>query len=211
MQLATFVISPIRSNCYILSQDEAVGRDAVVIDPGDTALDAVFAYIREHQLNVTAVWNTHAHFDHVMGVDLVRAKYGAPAYVHPADMPIWDNVAQATQEMFARSVPALNPPDGSFEDGQKLTLGSDEFTIWHTPGHSPGSVCIVGERMAFTGDTLFAGTIGATHFYLGDAKAMETSLRKLLQLRDDLELYPGHGQPTSMGRERTSNMFLVQL
>lgn len=211
MRLQAFVVSPIRSNCYVLSQEDGDRREAVVIDPGDTALDDVFGYIGEHNLNVKAVWNTHAHFDHVMGVDIVRARYRVPAYVHAADMPIWNGVAQATKEMFGRTVPSLNPPDEFFEDGQKLTLGTDEFTVWHTPGHSPGSVCIVGETFAFTGDTLFAGTIGATHFYLGDQAAMEASLRELLQLDDDLTLYPGHGQPTTMGHERVTNVFLLRL
>lgn len=209
MQLASFVMGPIRSNCYVLAQDPGDGKDAVVIDPGDTELEPVFAYIDEHQLRVVAVWNTHAHFDHVMGVDLVRTRYNVPAYVNEADLPIWNGVAQATLEMFERQVPELGAPNGYLTDGQQLTLGAEKFVVWHTPGHSPGSICLIGETLAFTGDTLFAGTIGATHFFLGSPQAMETSLQRLQKLPDELAIYPGHGQPSTIGQERQSNPYLL--
>ncbi|MDQ0188722.1 MBL fold metallo-hydrolase [Alicyclobacillus cycloheptanicus] len=208
MRIKAIVVSQIGANCYVVAQDADKGNDAVIIDPGDIVLDPVFAYIEEEGLNVVAIWNTHAHFDHVMGVDVARARYRVPAYVHEADMPIWNQVADATLQMFGRTVPPLAPPDGYFTEGQVLSLGDETFTIWHTPGHSPGSVCLVGGDVAFTGDTLFAGTIGATHFFLGDPKAMEQSLKRLMKLPDDMVLYPGHGHRTTMNRERMSNPYL---
>lgn len=207
MRIEAFVVSQIGANCYVVAED-APGRDCVIIDPGDVLLDPVFAYIEQQQLSVQAVWNTHAHFDHVMGVDVARERYGVPAYLHAADLPIYDVVAQATLQMFAREVPPLQPVDGYLEEGQVVSLGANDFTVWHTPGHSPGSICLVGEQVAFTGDTLFAGTIGATHFHLGDPKAMERSLKRLVTLPDDLVVYPGHGRPTTMARERLSNPYL---
>ncbi|MCL6547960.1 MAG: MBL fold metallo-hydrolase [Alicyclobacillus sp.] len=208
MRIATFVVSPIGSNCYVLAQDESEGRDAVIIDPGDTELEPVLRHIEEHGLHVVAVWNTHAHLDHVMGVDVIRHRLQVPAYVHKDDLPIWSTLAEQTRNWLGRAVPPLDPPDGYLEDGMELTLGRDTFRVWHTPGHSPGSVCFVHADLAFTGDTLFAGTIGRTDLPLSDPDAMQASLRRLLALPDHLTLYPGHMGPTTMSAERRANPFL---
>ena len=208
MKIQSFVVSPFASNCYVLSLDAEEGRDAVIIDPGDTALEAVFRYIEENGLQVQAIWNTHAHLDHVMGVDVVRDRYGVQAFVHGDDLPVWDGLAQSARNWLSKEVSPLASPDGLWADGDEVSLGSHKFRIWHTPGHSPGSVCLVGDEVAFTGDTLFAGTIGRTDLPLSDASAMQTSLQKLLALPDGLQLFPGHMNPTSMAHERNTNPFL---
>jgi hydroxyacylglutathione hydrolase len=209
MKLASFVISPIGSNCYVLSESELAGSRAVIVDPGDTALEPVFAYIEANRFQLEAIWNTHGHFDHVMGVDLVRARYGVPAYLHAADVPVWDTMADVTQRWLQKRVEPLAPPDHLWSDGDVVELGSAQFQIWHTPGHSPGSVCFVGDEFTFTGDTLFAGSIGRTDFPLSSPVDMEQSLQRLLTLPDSTVIYPGHGHKSTIGEERKVNPFLV--
>lgn len=211
MKIQSFVVSPLASNCYVLSLDAEEGHHAVVIDPGYVELGDVLRYIDANQLEVVAVWNTHAHLDHVMGVDLVRRRYNVPAYVHKDDLPLWENVAAMAQSWLGQEVPSLRDPDGFWQEGDEVSLGDHSFNIWHTPGHSPGSVVLVGDECAFTGDTLFAGSIGRTDLPLSDPQAMQDSLIKLLALPDELELYPGHMNSTTMGRERHSNFFLRDL
>ncbi|MCF8565184.1 MBL fold metallo-hydrolase [Alicyclobacillus tolerans] len=208
MRLRAFVVSPIGSNCYVIAEDAAQGNQAVIVDPGDVSLDPVFDYIAKEHLEVVAVWNTHAHFDHVAGVDVVRNKFQVPAWVHADDLPLWDNLPAVMQQWLGKSVDALRAPDHFWKDGDVVALGQHKFTVWHTPGHSPGSVCLVGEQLVFTGDTLFAGSIGRTDLPLSDSQAMMKSLQRLLDLPDALELFPGHMQSTTMQRERMTNPFL---
>ena len=208
MRLRAFVVSPIGSNCYVIAEDAAQGNQAVIVDPGDVSLDPVFDYIAKEHLEVVAVWNTHAHFDHVAGVDVVRNKFQVPAWVHADDLPLWDNLPAVMQQWLGKSVDALRAPDHFWKDGDVVALGQNKFTVWHTPGHSPGSVCLVGEQLVFTGDTLFAGSIGRTDLPLSDSQAMMKSLQRLLDLPDALELFPGHMQSTTMQRERMTNPFL---
>ena len=208
MKIKSFVVSPVQSNCYVLSESDEAGSKAVIIDPGDINLQQVFDYIDEQGFQIIANWNTHAHFDHIMGVDIVRNRYNVPSYVHKADLPIWTELAQTVQAWIGQNVEPLNPPDGFFEDGDILCLGNDKFTVFHSPGHSPGSVCFVGTDIVFTGDTLFAGSIGRTDLPLSSGKAMFNSLKRLLEWQDHLVLYPGHMQSTTMERERRTNPFL---
>ncbi|MCL6632831.1 MAG: MBL fold metallo-hydrolase [Alicyclobacillus herbarius] len=211
MRVDVFVVSPFGSNCYVLAADDRAGAEAVIIDPGDTALEPVFTHIDKRGWRVTAVWNTHAHIDHVLGVDAVRHRYGVPAFVHAADQPLWEAVPEYAQLWLGQSAAALAPPDGFFADGDTVSVGGRKFTVWHTPGHSPGSVCLVGNDFVLTGDTLFAGSIGRTDLPLSDADEMTNSLRRLLELDDSLVLYPGHMQATTMGKERKTNPFLRSL
>lgn len=208
MEVKSFVISPIQSNCYVISESLDPGAQAVVIDPGDTALDPVFQYIDAHQFKVVANWNTHAHFDHVLGVDVLRRQYHIPAYVHALDVGRWQDTPNSVATWLGTTAAALGEPDGFFADGDVLTLGDESFTVWHTPGHSPGSVCFVSSTMAFTGDTVFRGTVGRTDLVESDPQAMEDSLRRILTWSDALTLYPGHGPDTTMEQERQQNRFL---
>jgi len=207
LKIEAFVISPIGSNCYVLYDDET--REAVIVDPGDTALGPVFSFIEDEALTVQAIWATHGHFDHVMGVDVVREKYRVQAWVHEADAPLWAGVAEVTMKWLHRSVPSLAAPDLFWKDGDVVVLASHVFQVLHTPGHSPGSVCLVHQNIAITGDTLFAGSIGRTDLPLSDGQAMQLSLIRLLAtLADSVALYPGHAGDSTMGIERQSNPYL---
>jgi hydroxyacylglutathione hydrolase len=208
MKIHSFVVSPLASNCYVVAETDAPGAKAVVIDPGDTVLDPVVSCIEEGRLSLQAIWCTHAHLDHVMGVDILRRRYGVPAIVHAADRPLWDTVHETVRQWLGRDMAPLAPPDDTWQEGDVIRLGSLRFTVWHTPGHSPGSVCLVGDEVAFTGDTLFAGSVGRTDLPFSDPAAMRTSLCRVLEWPDHLRLYPGHMGATLMSHERQWNPFL---
>ncbi|MCL6452563.1 MAG: MBL fold metallo-hydrolase [Alicyclobacillus sp.] len=211
MQVAAFTVSPLLSNCYVLSESLTPGSPTVVIDPGDPTLDPVLDYIERHQLRVTEVWATHAHLDHVLGVDVIRQRFGVPAAVHAADLPVWREVPADAARWLGMQVEPLAEPDRLLQEGDRLRVGDTVFTVWHTPGHSPGGVVLVGAELAFTGDTLFAGTIGRVDLPHADPAAMQRSLARLLALPDELTLYPGHMGRTTMGEERRANPFLQNL
>ncbi|WAH38440.1 MBL fold metallo-hydrolase [Alicyclobacillus dauci] len=208
MEIRRFVVSPIQANCYVLSESLDKGARAVIVDPGDTDLTQVFTYIDDHEFKVEANWNTHAHFDHVLGVDIVRDKYHCPSYLHPDDQGVWDATPASTQQWIQRNVEPLNAPDEYYRDGDTVNLAGEVFTIWHTPGHSPGGVCLVGREFALTGDTLFRGTVGRTDLPKASPGAMDASLKRILEWDDNLVIYPGHGESTTFGVEREHNRFL---
>lgn len=209
MHVESFVVSPLQSNCYVLSTSMDAGAKAVIVDPGDPDLTRVFHYIDLHEFTVEAIWCTHGHFDHVLGADRARQRYNVPAYLHEADVTLWKNSSQHAQMWLGQAYLPLNDPDGFWRDGEEVDLDGNKFEIWHTPGHSPGGVCIIGTEFAFTGDTLFAGTIGRTDFPESNAAEMEQSLYRLTSLPGQLDLYPGHMQATTMNRELSTNPFLM--
>ncbi len=186
--LRKLVVGPYQTNCYILVCRET--RDAMVIDPGDEVYRIV-KEISAHELRVRAIVITHGHIDHVGGAAEIRRITGAPIMIHPMDAP------------------GLGfPPDGTLQEGAPLTLGNYTISVIHTPGHSPGGVCLHAPGAVFSGDTLFAGSIGRTDFAGGDHKALIRGVReKIFPLGDGLRVYPGHGPATSIGEERKRNPF----
>jgi len=193
-------------NCYLVA-DEGRGECAV-IDPGeDTAL--IGRVLTELHMRPVAIWLTHAHIDHVVGVPEVKRMTGAPVYLHPADRPLYDRVAQQAVAFGMRAGP-LPPPDRAFAHGDVVRVGDIMFAVRHTPGHSPGSVSLVGSDVVFVGDVLFQGSIGRTDLPGGDADTLLQSIRReLLSLPDDTIVYSGHGLETTVGRERAANPFLT--
>ncbi len=193
-------------NCYLVIDESA--RECAIIDPGEEAgriLDAV----AQSGARPTAIWLTHAHIDHVLGVPQVRARTGAPVLLHPADLPLYEGVP-AQAEWFGLRAPALPAPDGAFAHGDVVTVGSLAFAVRHTPGHSPGSVSLVGQGVVFGGDVLFAGSIGRTDLPGGDFDTLMASIeRELLELPDHTIVHSGHGPDTTVGQERRTNPFLT--
>lgn len=208
MEIYTFITSPIQSNCYVLSESNQRGAKAVVIDPGDLHLEPVFEYIDSHGYEVVANWNTHAHFDHILGVDLIRKRYDVKSYLHHEDQVIWNRLAEDSARWLGTKIEELAEPDVYLNEGDKLFLGDLEFSVLFTPGHSPGSICFIGKEIAFTGDTLFAGSIGRVDLPLSSPTDMEHSLNKIKSLPDELRIYPGHGGISTIGREKHFNPFL---
>lgn len=211
MEIASFVLSPFRSNCYVISESTENGARAVIVDPGDRDVNAVLDYVRKRDLHVEAVWATHAHVDHVMGVDAVRNAFQVPAYVHQADAVLWSQMSEDAKRWLGIEVPTLAEPDGYIDEGQTLTCGEVSFVVWHTPGHSRGSVCLISDTVAFTGDTLFAQGVGRTDLPGGSFSELSASLKRLLTLPDEIQIYPGHMGTSTIGLERQINPFLLEL
>jgi len=193
-------------NCYLVI-DEAAGECAV-IDPGEDS-GVIRRAITAAGVRPTAIWLTHAHLDHVLGVPEVAGVSGAPVYLHPADRPLYDAVPQQAA-WFGLRAPSLPAPDRALAHGDVVGVGELRFAVRHTPGHSPGSVCLVGQGVVFGGDVLFAGSIGRTDLPGGDFDALIGSIeRELLVLPDATVVHSGHGPDTTIGHERRTNPFLT--
>lgn len=209
MIVETLQLGPIATNCYIV-HDEATGR-AAVIDPGGDA-PRVTAALARRNLTVEAIIATHAHFDHIGAVrDLVLAT-GAPFLAGEAELPVLKTAAEQALMFFGIAVPPPPAPDRLLRDGDELTLAGARFRVAHTPGHSPGHICLLGDGAAFVGDVVFPGSIGRTDLPGGDYDTLMRAIaRHILTLPDETVLYSGHGPETTVGRERRTNPFLAGL
>jgi glyoxylase-like metal-dependent hydrolase (beta-lactamase superfamily II) len=187
--------------------DESAGECAV-IDPGEEA-GLILHKVRDTGTRVTAIWLTHAHVDHVLGVGRVREETGAPVFLHEADRRLYDAVPQQAAAFGVAAV-AQPAPDRAWAHGDVARVGSLEFAVRHVPGHSPGHVALVGHGVVFGGDVLFAGSIGRPDLPGGDLATLLDSIRReLLSLPDDTIVHSGHGPDTTIGAERRSNPFLA--
>jgi glyoxylase-like metal-dependent hydrolase (beta-lactamase superfamily II) len=193
-------------NCWLLA-DGRTG-DAVMIDPGEEP-GMFLAELDTRRWSLRAIWITHGHIDHILGVAAVKRATGAPVYLHPADRPLYDALAEQGAWFGLRADPPP-PPDQALAASQQLAVGGLEFTVRHTPGHSPGSVSFVGQGTIFGGDVLFNGSIGRTDLPGGDfATLMRSIQRDFLSLPDSTVVRSGHGPETTIGVERLTNPFLT--
>jgi glyoxylase-like metal-dependent hydrolase (beta-lactamase superfamily II) len=223
--IAGFPAGPWGTNCYVVATEP--GAECVVVDPGKDAASGVADVVREHRLKPVAVLVSHGHIDHMWCVAPVAGTYNATAYVHPDDRHLLSDpmsgISADTAGMLLGGTYEFAEPDDVAEvgDGDTVELAGIRFVIDHTPGHTPGSITFrtpyddkaaeVSEVM-FSGDLLFAGSIGRTDLPGGDHAAMLRSLAtKVLTLPDDIVVLPGHGEQTSIGRERATNPFLLDL
>jgi glyoxylase-like metal-dependent hydrolase (beta-lactamase superfamily II) len=215
--LRSVVVGVLDTNCWVLHAEG--DRRALVVDPGD---DAAAVAAATADLDVVAIALTHAHFDHVLAVPELTARWQVPVYAHPADRPVWPSeldvvrrtgswdAGTATAELLARDPALLVPPAGPpwdgrstpVTDGELLQVGPLRVEVLHTPGHSPGGISmLVGEHL-LTGDTLFPGGPGLTGPRLSDFPTIIRSVRRLLELPDSTRVHPGHGAGTTIGAER---------
>ncbi len=223
MLIAGFPAGPWGTNCYVVATGP--GAECVVIDPGKDAAEGVAAVVREHNLKPVSVLVTHGHVDHMWCVAPVAGTYDATAYIHPLDRHLLANpmagMSPETTAMLLGGKYEFAEPDNveEIEDGRTLELAGLEFLVDHTPGHTEGSITFrtpydaqdVAEVL-FSGDLLFAGSIGRTDLPGGNHAVMLESLRtKVLTLRDNIVVLPGHGEQTSIGQERATNPFLLDL
>jgi glyoxylase-like metal-dependent hydrolase (beta-lactamase superfamily II) len=211
MLLETFPVPPLGCNCSILADPASL--QAVIIDPGG-AEEKILARVTAQGLKVTAIVHTHTHFDHVGATAAVQKATGAPARIHEADLFLYDMLPVQVQLMGLGRAPAKAELDVFLKDGEVLPLGALSLAVLHTPGHTPGSVCfqlLGGDRpLVFTGDTLFAGSVGRTDLWGGDEELLQASIRqRLLGLPEDTVVIAGHERPSTIGRERRGNPYLV--
>jgi glyoxylase-like metal-dependent hydrolase (beta-lactamase superfamily II) len=204
MIIRTLPVGPLQANCHILGCEES--KKAVVIDPGGDTDKILLALVKD-QLTLTAIINTHGHFDHVAGNPFLKKATGADLMIHPLDVPLLKEAAH-TAAQWGLKAEDSPPPDRLLNDGDTIAFGSITLTVMHTPGHSPGGICLWAEKVVFVGDTLFAGSIGRTDFPGGDHHTLITSIRtKLFALPDDVAVYTGHMTNTTIGREKKFNPF----
>ncbi|MDR0889854.1 MAG: MBL fold metallo-hydrolase [Oscillospiraceae bacterium] len=193
MTILTLPLGNYMANCYLVFDRQ---KNAVIIDPGDSPAQ-IAAQITAQGLHVRAILLTHGHFDHVSAVGQLKAQYACPVYLHEMELAL-------PQALTAGEIPCTD------FYGDSLQVGELSFRVIHTPGHSPGSVCLLCEDALFSGDTLFAGSCGRIDLYGGDARQMLCSLRRLSQLEGDAQVLPGHGAETTLRRERAENPYMRQ-
>ena len=205
-------VPPFQKNGFVLGCERT--RAAVVVDPGDE-VDELLAAVRDFELEVEHILLTHAHLDHVTGVGAAKEALDAPVYLHRADLPLYERVEQQGA-MFGIAV-RRQPDIDRFYDGSPIAFGEYMVGVHHTPGHCPGGVCLqigrtgtAGEHL-FVGDTLFASSIGRTDLPGGDYETLMQSITQVLfPLGDRAIVHPGHGPDTTIGRERTTNPFVLE-
>jgi hydroxyacylglutathione hydrolase len=221
--IAGFPAGSWAANCYVVATGP--GSECVVVDPGQDAATGVAEIVRQHRLKPVAVMLTHGHIDHMWSVTPVAGTYDATAWIHPDDRHLLADpmagISRETAAMLLGGRHEFAEPDDVAElgDGQVLELAGLQVTVDHTPGHTRGSVTFrtpyqheeISDVM-FSGDLLFAGSIGRTDLPGGDHATMLATLRdKVLTLSDDVAVLPGHGEQTTVGRERATNPFLLDV
>ena len=207
MTVKQFLAGPIGTNCYLLINEKT--KEAVIVDPASCP-DYMMNYIKTEEIKLKAVLLTHAHFDHIMGIDDVLNKYGKmPVYVHEADKPMLEDPQQ--NMTMSCGFPCAYKGAQAVQDGQVLSLIGYEIKVLHTPGHTPGGCCyyIASEHVLISGDTLFQQSIGRTDFPGGSMSDLVRAVKeKLMILPEDTVVYPGHMGTTTIADEKRMNPFL---
>ena len=196
MNIKTIPVGQLETNCYVVVNEETLA--CVVIDPGDES-NAIMDYIESNRLRCEAIMLTHGHFDHVGAVNEILEQTGCALYINPRD---------EGYEVGKSGVKFKMPEGGKYyDDGDVIVEAGLEFKVLATPGHTPGSVCLICGDALFTGDTLFRGSCGRTDLPGGSMREEMRSLKKICQLEGDFEVYPGHMDSSTLERERRFNHY----
>jgi hydroxyacylglutathione hydrolase len=205
LEILRFTCGPFAENTYVVVGPG--GRRAMVVDPG-IGSEPVWDAIRERELEVELIVNTHGHLDHVAGNAFFKRETGAPIAIHSADVPFLRSVS-AQGAMYGLRVEDSPPADLDLAEGVALEFDGTSFDVIHTPGHTPGGVCLRRGNQMLVGDTLFAGSVGRTDLPGGDWDTLVASIRgKLFALPGEVVCLPGHEGETTIGRERSTNPFV---
>ena len=203
-RIHTLVVGRLQTNCYILESDST----ALVIDPGDEP-ERILRFLHDIKIKPSQIIATHTHFDHVLGVDGIRASLSIPFLIHGDDLSMLESMQSRVRQFVGLTVPPPPGVDRFLKDGESFTVGLDALKVLHTPGHSPGSISLAGRGYVFTGDALFNQAIGRTDLPGGDLDTLIHSITdRLFSLPDDTIVYPGHGPETSIGDEKLTNPFV---
>ena len=201
-------LGPLFTNCYIVTCSET--KEALIIDPGfEEKKDAekVLKEVKQQGLHVKYIVNTHGHPDHIGGNRIIKEATNALILIHEYDAPMLTDVARELPRLFGLNM--MSPPaDKTLHEGDLIQTGKTALKVLHTPGHSKGSISLLGNNIIFTGDTLFAGSIGRYDLPGASYKEIIHSIKRLATLPEHVKAYPGHGPTTTIGKEKNSNPFL---
>ena len=205
LQVEQLVVGPLDSNCFIVWDDQI--KQGVVIDSGDDA-DKILNRIKELGIEIKAILVTHGHFDHVGAVAPLKRELNVEFLAHKDDLFFIEDGENAARR-WGVMIEQPPKPDRFIKDGDTIEVGNYELEVLHTPGHSPGGVSFLHNRMVFGGDTLFQSSIGRTDFRKGSFEELEKSIKtRLYTLPDDTIVYTGHGPTTTIGEEKRYNLFV---
>lgn len=212
LQLHPFIFNDFQENTYLL-WDET--NECIIIDPGcyyENERSDIEKFIKGKNLKPVLLLNTHCHIDHVFGNRWVKEKFSIPFYCHQKDLPML-NALESTGKMYGMAVEKSPQPDQLIDEGEVIHFGNSELQIFFTPGHSSGSICFYSaiDKMIISGDVLFQQSIGRFDLPGGDYETlMQSIIKKLLSLPDEVRVYSGHGPATTIGAERRNNPFILE-
>lgn len=211
MRTYMFTVGRVYTNCYVVAC-EATG-ETIIIDPGfDSVFEAekILNYVKDNDLKLKLIVNTHGHPDHTCGNGIVKEKFNVPILIHEFDAHMLGEAGRRIAGFFGFE--KFSPSaDKLLSDGDTLNFGKITLKVMHTPGHSRGSISLIGAREIFSGDTLFMGSIGRIDFPDSSEQDMKLSLRRLAMLPENFIVYPGHGPTTTIGEEKRTNPFMQWL
>lgn len=205
MRINKLVVGPVTTNCYIVSNENT--KEAIIIDPGAEP-DRIMRKVEEEGVLVKAILLTHGHFDHVMAVNELKNRCHAKVYVGEEDADLMENPDENVSAMFGQ--PYIARADETLRDGEQLQMAGFSIEVLHTPGHTKGGVCYYfkDEGVLFCGDTVFFQSVGRTDFPTGNSRILSESIQnKIFSLPDDVQLFTGHGESTTVGYEKKYNLF----
>ena len=202
MLIKKLVVGPIAANCYIVGSEST--KEGMIVDPGADARE-ILQGVKELGLKIKLIVLTHSHPDHVGAVKEVQKATGAEVAIHIDEA---SSLSQDSSLFIGANAQASSPPDRLLKDGDGIDIGDLHFSVIHTPGHSPGGICLLGHGVMFSGDTLFNSSIGRYDFSGGSYSQIMSSLHRLTALPVETIVYPGHGDDTTIGNERQGNPFL---
>lgn len=206
MKIRKFVLGVYEENTYLISDDES--NESVVIDPGENPTP-ILDLIESENLSVKYILNTHAHIDHVLGVNAVKEATNAPFYLNENDIPLLNALPKQAEMLGLSGKYEVPEVDGNIVEGDQFSVGSMKLGVLFTPGHSPGHVTFRTEGKIFSGDVLFAGSVGRVDLPGGSWEILRTSIKdKFFPLDRDTVVYSGHGPETTIGKEIDTNPFL---
>jgi len=204
MILKKLVVGPFGSNCYIVGSESA--KEGMIIDPGDEA-GVILEEVKDLGLDIRSIVLTHGHIDHIGALKEVKEATGAEVAIHTDEAESLQE--QPLSKILGLAYPNPPAPDRLLKDGDSIDIGDLHFSVLHTPGHTKGGICLLGEGTLFSGDTLFNFGIGRTDLPSGNlSQLMDSIYTRLMTLPDDTIVYPGHGPETTIGAERRGNPFL---
>jgi len=205
LKILRMEVGSLGTNCYIVWCEETL--EGIVIDPGGDAPD-ILALVNREKIKVKGIVNTHGHADHIMANARIKAATSAPIMIHHDDQHMLTSGHRNLSIFMGESI-ASSPADALLRDGDRIEFGKCSLQVIHTPGHTPGGICLKGDGVLFSGDTLFAESIGRTDLPGGSYSQLILSIKeKLLVLPDDTRVLPGHGPETTIGWERRMNPFI---